>query len=110
MALPYKPHTATVAAIAAGTTGRQVTSHSRSGSTSVRGMLEEINPEVAVRDFGLAVDFPGIWLCDLTDAVSIKVGDKITVNARDYYVKAGPQKMDAVALTAHARYLVGRFA
>lgn len=108
MALPYKPHTATVAAVAANTTGDKVDYFSKSGSTAVRGMLEETTPAQAVRDFGLDVDFPGIWLCDLADAGSIKVGDRLAVNTRTYLVKAGPQKMDAVAATSHARYLVAR--
>lgn len=108
MPLPYRPHTATVSAVAPTTASRETTAFTRSGSTQVRGMLEE-NPSTAdLEGFGFDVDFPAIWLCNLSDAGSIKVGDFITVNTRVYAVVSGPKKMDAITVIDHASYLVRR--
>lgn len=106
--LYYRPHTATVAAVAATTVSDEVTGYSRSGSTSIRGQLTEKTPMDAMREWGLEVMNPAVWLCNLADADSIKVGDTITVNTRVYYVLSGPQLMDAEPRTSHAKYLVRR--
>lgn len=110
MPLFYKPHTATVTQKTTATVSSEITSFNDLIPTvSVRGQLTEKTSLYALEHFGIDVDFPAVWLCDFADASSIKVGYKLTVNSRDYIVEAGPQQMDAEAVTAHARFLVKRY-
>lgn len=98
----------TIAAVAPTVATREVTAYTRSGSTQVRGQLTEKTTQQAFEMFGLELNFPAVWLCNLADATSLKVGDRGTVNSRAYIVRAGPQQMGAEPITAHARYLVER--
>lgn len=108
MPLPYKPHTATVTAKAGVTVSTERTSYIDAVPVSVTGQLTEKTSEEALKAFGIDSRYPAVWLCDLTDAGSIAVGYKMVVNSRTYHVLAGPQKMDAEPITAHARYLLER--
>lgn len=111
MPLFYKPHTAGVGAVSATVASNEITGYAYSGFTLlIKGQLTEKTPQQALEMFGISPAFPAVWLCDLADAGSFKIGDKVQVNAREYRVIAGPQRMDAEPITAHARFLWERYA
>lgn len=110
MSLFYKPHTATVTQVGELTSSGEIVGYTDLIPTvSVAGQLTEKTPQQALEMFGIDVQFPAVWLCDLGDADSIQVGFRMSVNSREYIIVAGPQRMDAEPITSHARYLVRRY-
>jgi len=108
--LYWKPHTLVVTQRTSVTISSAVVGYSDLVPTvSVQGQMTEKTPGEALEAFGIDVSFPAVWLCDLDDADSIKVGDKGTYNSRDYRVVAGPKRMDAETITSHAMYLCERY-
>lgn len=109
MPLYYKPHSATVRQYTSATTASEITSYpALTPDVTVNGQLTEKTSQQVFAEWGLEVDFPAVFLCDLTDADDIQVGYLIIVNSREYYVQAGPKRMDAEPITAHAMYLLNR--
>lgn len=109
MPLPLKPQTASVSAVSATEVSGEITTYAYGAATNIGCHLTEKTSQYAVESWGIDTEYPAVLLVDLSDAGSIKVGDRLTVNSRLYIVLAGPQKMDAESITAHARYLVQRF-
>lgn len=109
MPLALRPQTASVSAVAPVVSGSEITGYSHGAGTNIKCQLTEKTSQYALEAWGIDTEFPAVLLVNLTDAGSIKVGDYATVNSRVYVVLAGPQRMDAEPLTAHARYLVQRY-
>ena len=109
MPLARRPQTAAVEAVAATVSSSEITAYTFGSPTNIRGQLTEKSPQQALEGWGIDTEFPAVWLCNQSDASSIKVGDRMTINTRVYIVLAGPQIMDAESRTSHARYLVQRY-
>lgn len=87
MPLVLKPHTATRSA-AADSVGADaaVKGVTRSGSSTVTGQLVRLTAVQAVEEFGNYTEISGKWLQDI-DALTLAVGDHITIGSEVYLVK-----------------------
>lgn len=106
MPLARRPHTAAWRAKSATVSSSEITGYTEASPVSLLGQMTEKTTSQAFEMFGMEVDFPAVWLCNVGSGV--KVGDSLTVNSRRYEVVAGPQVMDAEPITAHERFLCRR--
>lgn len=108
MPLFRRPNTAVVSSVAKTKSGSEITAFTYSGSASILGQLTEKTPGMAAENYGVDAEFAAVWLCNIADSASIKIGWRMVIDGRTYYVKAGPQIMNAESVTSHARYLLAR--
>lgn len=109
MPLPLKPHTMTVTKYTTATVSSEVTSYPAVvPDVTIDGQITESSPVAVLEEYGIDLQFPAVWLCDLEDADDLQVGFKGVVNGRTYRVVSGPQRNDAVPAISHARYLLER--
>lgn len=106
--LRYKPHTVTVAPKSGTVSSSELTGYAAGSGVSVRGQVTEKTPQQALEMFGVVLSNPAVFLFEIADVASVKIGFVATLNGRSYWVAAGPQIMDAEPRTAHARVLLER--
>ena len=98
MALRKKPHTLSFTPVTETTNGSYEVQPAAEGTAvSVDGQLTPISSQAAFERFGVELSRPHLWMCDDTDASSIKVGYKATVGSREFFVKSPPMIWDAIA-------------
>jgi len=106
MPLAIKPHTATRLVAAdqtdADTTVRGVT---RSGSTTVSGHLVRLNALQSLEQFGLETDQGAKWLQDI-GALTLSVGDHITVGSERYAVRTERTQHDGLTPVNYEVYFL----
>lgn len=103
MALPLKPHSATVAA--GGDLGgtNEVNRFQWTGSTAVTGHLVKLTAVEAFQQFGIETDFPAKWLQDPGAATIVK-GDRLTVGSDVYTVMTDKVAHDATGMLDYEVY------
>ena len=98
MPLKKKPHTLSFTPVSESVDSSWVAQPPSEGTAvSVDGQLTPISSQSAFERFGVELSRPHLWMCDDTDASSIKVGYKATVGSREFFVKSPPMIWDAIA-------------
>ncbi len=106
MPLILKPHTATRLVAADQTDGDgTVRGVTRSGVTTVAGHLVRLNALQSLEQFGLETDQGAKWLQDI-GALTLAVGDHITVSGERYAIRTERTQHDGMAPVNYEVYFL----
>lgn len=78
---------------------------SRAPGQTVRGQLTPMGARTLEEQWGLALQRPHLWLCNLSDDGKFKEGDYATYNGREFTVK-GIKRWGALANLDHLECLL----
>lgn len=110
MALRRRPHSVVLVPVNNTYTGGRVDVPEEGTGRVVKGQLTPMTTEAVVRTFGGDVDLqrPHLFLCNVSDGESAKVGDRVVWGSKNFYVKAPPMVWQAGQATDHVQILLER--
>lgn len=97
MGLRRKPHTLTLIPVSESKTGGRVDVPVEGTARNIACQITPLSSDQAFKTFGGDIDLkrPSLMLCDPSDGVGIKVGDRAVFNSQRYFVNAPPMDWGA---------------
>lgn len=105
MALPLKPHTATLQAGSDLGGTNETDRFQWTSGTTVTGHLVKLSAVEAFQQFGIETDFPAKWLQD-GGALAISKGDRLSIGGEVYTVVTDVVKHDATGMLDYDVFLL----
>lgn len=96
-----KPHTALIKVCSEKRAGSQVKGVEFTDGATITGQLTVKDQQWIFERWGIKVERPALWMCDLDDA-TFKKGDRLLIDGTEWTVEAHPQRHEADTETSHA--------